>query len=265
MAKQSGIHQIRGKVGEYSYYRQSGVKSGLIRGINQGLSSRVKNSDEYANTRLNNAEFGAAASVASVLGKLVYPKFRPMILPFSQSRMAKAIVETAREHSALWGQRVVTDDDTAQLCRILTNQSKSAFSDLFAVEQTTPVDNTMTINFLTTQAIVNDMLGLGIDGFVIYGYSYVVLSGKYSSDTRKIAPAIYSAVDFTSIDLELDSEHVPDAHMDLDLANTPVTTVAYAHHMFVFVFLPYRKVGGSKYTLQEQCRFICTESPSAVL
>lgn len=42
MAKQSGIHQIKGKVGEMSYYKQSGVSSGLIRSINPSMSGRVK-------------------------------------------------------------------------------------------------------------------------------------------------------------------------------------------------------------------------------
>ena len=136
MAKQSGLHQIRGKVGEHSYYRQTGVSAGLIRSINQGLSARVKNGPEYANTRLNNREFGAACDVAGILGKLVVPKFRPMILPFSQSRMAKAVLEIAREHVQNWGERVVTSEDTSRLCDVLTAQSKRSTDEFVTLSAT---------------------------------------------------------------------------------------------------------------------------------
>ena len=71
MAKQSGLHQLRGKVGEHSYYRQTGISSGLVRSINQGMSARVKNDEAFLNTRLNNAEFGQAGRIASVLSDIV--------------------------------------------------------------------------------------------------------------------------------------------------------------------------------------------------
>lgn len=97
MAKQSGLHQIRGKVGDFSYYKQSGVSAGIIRGINQGMSSRVKTGDEYANTRRNNKEFANACEIAASFGACVVPKWRPMFLTFSQAAIAKAVLSFIKE------------------------------------------------------------------------------------------------------------------------------------------------------------------------
>ena len=83
MAKQSGIHQLRGKVGEMSYYRTKGVQDGVVRRINQGMSQRVKTGDEYVNTRLNNAEFKNANAIATAAFNSVNSRKRGMMRNFA--------------------------------------------------------------------------------------------------------------------------------------------------------------------------------------
>lgn len=57
MARQVGIHQIKGRYGTTSYYFRKRSKSGFLRSINQELSERVKTAENYAGTRIQNADF----------------------------------------------------------------------------------------------------------------------------------------------------------------------------------------------------------------
>lgn len=60
MARQVGIHQIKGRYGTTSYYFRKRAKSGFLRSINQELSERVKTAENYAGTRIQNADFKLA-------------------------------------------------------------------------------------------------------------------------------------------------------------------------------------------------------------
>lgn len=60
MARQVGIHQIKGRYGTTSYYFRKRAKSGFLRSINQELSERVKTADNYAGTRIQNEDFKQA-------------------------------------------------------------------------------------------------------------------------------------------------------------------------------------------------------------
>jgi len=60
MARQVGIHQIKGRYGTTSYYFRKRSKTGYLRSINQELSERVKTADNYAGTRIQNGEFKQA-------------------------------------------------------------------------------------------------------------------------------------------------------------------------------------------------------------
>lgn len=106
MAKQSGIHQLNGKLRGVSYYRQKGVSDGLARTINTGLSKRVKESAAYANTRLNAAEFGQAGSFAGAAIRSISDRQRTMLKDFATGFIAKevkAIIVNDSTHP--WGQR----------------------------------------------------------------------------------------------------------------------------------------------------------------
>lgn len=266
MAKQSGLHQIRGKVGEHSYYRQTGVSSGLIRSINQGMSERVKTSEEYANTRLNNSEFAAASNVAGLLGKMVSPKFRPMILPFSQSNMAKALLDLARQNNLPWGARVVSAADTPEIAAILSAQSKRDFSEFISVEveRGSATSATLVVKWDATQATL--MASLGITALTVSAVQIDLASGKYNNVIGKIQNGYIRKRDSMLI---LDAQTVVagndyDAQEDIVVGSFTPTPELYNGHQFViFVVMPLREVGGVSHVLQEYCSFVAVELPSA--
>lgn len=262
MAKQSGLHQIRGKVGEHSYYRQTGVNSGLIRGINQGLSSRVKTGDEYANTRLNNAEFGAACNVAGVLGRTVVPKYRPMVLPFSQSIMAKKILELAKAHVGFWGQRVVTSDDTAELAQVLTDTSKLKIGDFMSIELSRTSASEMSVVYALSEAQVNFLVDLGVSGVNVKASTYDVRTGQYSSDTNRILRSSVRLSDTQDNDEELTRGSETSNTLDLTVGTVPAPSHFTSHKIVVVVVQPYRTLGGTSYTLQEYCMFAAYQVPA---
>lgn len=262
MAKQSGLHQIRGKVGEHSYYRQSGVASGLIRSINQGLSSRVKTGDEYANTRLNNAEFGAACNVAGELGKMVTPKYRPMILPFSQSKMAKSVLDLARAHENFWGRRTVTADDTPELANILTGMSKLRASDFMSISLTRASAVAAEVSISLSAAQVSQFVDLGVDGFDFKGTLFLLRSGQYSEDSGKIIKSSLRTQSTQQVDEDLDPTSSFSTDFSLTVGVAPVVPNTVNHRLVTVVVLPYRYHNNTKYTLQEYCMFATFELPA---
>lgn len=265
MAKQSGLHQIKGKVGEYSYYKQTGVSGGLMRSINQGLSARVKNDAAYANTRLNNQEFGAAANVAALLGKTVVPKFRPMILPFSQSKMAKEILKVAREHAENWGQRVVTSEDTARLCEILSAMSKRAFSDFYAIELSRTALNEANVDARVSAEQATLMASLGIDAITITATQFDIATGQWVPLSQLMSTGYLVKKDtvypFDSEDITAGSP-ITNAET-MDVAQFIPEANHSAHQIVVFVATPIRYSNSISHILQEYCSFVAIPLPAA--
>ena len=249
MAKQSGLHQIRGKVGEHSYYRQTGVSAGLIRSINQGLSSRVKTGAEYVNTRLNNAEFGQACTIAAKLISYITPKYRPMILPFSQAKLAKDILEVIKTDSANWGQRNITDADGSELAPLLSTLAKNDFDefgiDVYGEDDLLHVDASASVQY------TEKLAALGADGCLIRAVVAKTYIGKYNSTAQGYVPSkananIYNA-DMTQPDnLTIDAQYP---------AGTLVPLLQTDSTMVVIVVMPYRTINSVKHVLQEACTF----------
>lgn len=265
MAKQSGLHQIRGKVGEHSYYRQSGVASGLIRSINQGLSSRVKTGDEYANTRLNNAEFGAACNVAGLLGRMITPKYRPMILPFSQSILAKDVLELAKNHTGFWGQRTITADDTAAVASAVTHLSKLSVSDLADLVVTRTSASAVSVFGEISQEAVNNLASLGVDGILYKVTTFTLDSGQYNADTNHILRGQLRVVatETASLPISIGGSSV-EIDKELTVSQIPAPQHMVRHHLVVTIVMPYRTLNGSNYILQEFCRFQVNQIPAQV-
>lgn len=257
MAKQSGLHQIKGKVGEHSYYRQTGVSGGLIRSINQGLSDRVKNAPEYANTRLNNAEFGAACNVAAILGQLVIPKFRPMILPFSQSRMAKAVLKIAKQNAEAWGERTVGNGDTAALAEILTAQSKINMDEFFVCSVGNFSDNEGEATVILSEDTKNRLISLGADKLSISCRVFNVGTGRFNEVTGEMSTSYKESVDtvYPVDEIILDSTEAGTFAESIDVPAFVPAPNHSGHQIAVFVATPIRTVNGDDYVLQEHCMF----------
>ena len=264
MAKQSGLHQIRGKVGEHSYYKQTGVSAGLIRSINQGLSARVKSGEEYANTRLNNSEFGAACNVAGLLGKAVVPKFRPMVLPFSQSKMAKMVLELAKNSAGSWGQRVVPADSSAELAAILQSTSKRDYQEFVSLT----ISAASGLNEYTVAYAWNDnqatlMSSLGITSVYILVCGYNIGTGKYNSSLRKVTPGIIlrQFAQSDSNDVAAGTSQSGDIDFTM-LPYNPSAANLNGQQLVVAVVMPMRSINGIDHILQEYCSFAAFALPT---
>lgn len=261
MAKQSGLHQIRGKVGEHSYYRQTGVSSGLIRSINQGMSARVKTGEEYANTRLNNAEFGAACNVAGLLGQLIVPKFRPMVLPFSQSKLAKELLRLARQNTEDWGQRTLSGDQVSQICDALNATSKRNLDDFMtvSVNRNSVTEGEAVCEYTGDQG--ESMMSLGIDTISVAARVYDFATGKWNDVVKEMATGYFYTKDVV---YPIDSESVS-AGSSSETFETDNFVPAPNHagmQIVVFIFLPMRTVNNTPYVLQEYCSFKAIPLPA---
>lgn len=253
MAKQSGLHQIRGKVGEHSYYSQSGVSSGLIRKINQGMSQRVKNDEAFANTRLNNAEFGQACRVASCLIQHITPKYRTMLLTFAQAKAAKKVVERIKEDTTHnWGERTYYDTTGEITSQILNSLAKTNFAN-FPVSFVKPSQHGGDATLVIDQSMDQYLTGLGCDGVSIYVYNCRPVIGDYfhgiwspSWARSEVAAQLGYAVG--------DQGGTEDVSPTFPI-ETPTGTNSHNVSFVVAVILPYKTISGIDHIMQEYCTY----------
>lgn len=263
MAKQRGIHQLKGKVGGMSYYQQAGVSQGLVRRIPEGLSSRVKTADEYANTRLNNDEFKNANWIASFLFNAVPNRLASMMRRFAISAMTKRALEYIKAGSGSWGQRIPTAAMDTIAVDLLDNQSKSGpYSGEFGqLVISRDGANAITVDLEISAADGEFMRDRGIDGFyavftygvmaevVVDGYARQHFGHNQPSDTEIEVP------------LEDTSEQiftfVPSPQtLGMSPAGYNAALGAENNGMFaVITFLPYRTVSSRQHTLYEYATF----------
>ena len=254
MAKQSGIHQLRGKIGEHSYYRQSGVSAGLVRSINQGMSQRVKTDEAYANVRLNNAEFGNCCDIAGQLGRLVIPKFRPMIINFSQSRMSKAVLALIKEGTESWGQRGLNADNVANLNDILSGTAKYPFANFLNSLTAQRSSNEVNVGLVFSPGFANLMESIGCSKVNISFTVVQFLAGKYNSSingyTKSYSRGLGSDESSYQSSADEDSFTISIIPPVVPAAGSFVSTL-----MLVAVVMPIRTINNSDYIMQEYCTF----------
>lgn len=259
MAKQSGLHQLKGKVEGYSYYRQSGVKGGLMRRINEGMSSRVKSGAEFANTRLNNAEFGNGADVAKIAAALIVPKYRPMFLNFSQAKLTKSILALIKQNTGNWGQRGLVATDVAPLCDAISALAKYPFSNLIDTV-TVAAGSTSghcTLNVEISEDGAATLRGLGADGYMIKAIAASVFAGQYSSDIDGYVKSL-SDVSLTNTS----DGPVPDGSSTetFDLVrSSKAVTGSVKLDVAILIMMPYRTINEQNHILQEYCTFKAVE------
>lgn len=247
---------MRGKVGEHSYYKQTGVASGLVRSINQGLSARVKTSEEYANVRLNNAEFGQAGRIAKVLGMFITPKYRPMLLPFSQSKMCKILLEAIKKDTvAPWGQRNISSTQNGINVLIgALNSVRKNDPESYGVTVKTDGDQLKvevddTLSFAKLQAI-------GADGYNVRVIAAAPWIGTFFSDGYGDSFARANIYDIASLE--------PGHNAKVDYTFRPVPPQDWPAFRLTFgivIIMPYRDVNGEEYTLQEHCTYFAFDTP----
>lgn len=263
MAKQSGIHGIRGKINGVSYYSS---KNGgqLIRKINEGMSSRVKTAKEYANTRLNNAEFGAAGSLAGAIVRPISQRWRFILDSIATGKLVKAIKAAMMQDTASpWGERVVPLTEMAHLQDVFNGFSKNEMPQ----EVVELLQNYLTYNAAEHSITVNEtahlssdtaqqLLDKGATHVSTKYFAFNVLKPYIGADGKTYVPADPLFVDISNV---LGVEHTAvatDAPVsdENDITNAPALLNEESHLGGVLVvFLPERKVGNEYYTLQELC------------
>ena len=267
MAKQMGIHQIRGKVGERSYYRTKGVEAGISRSINQGMSARVKTGEEYANTRLNNAEFKNANGIATAAFNSVNSRKRGMMRNFAIAAMTKAALEDIKQGTGAWGVRLPLTELDTLICDLLENHAKGGVYDgKFGNFDVTPLDagGACSVDILFTDAQVQALKDLGIDG--MYYVPSKCLAGEIIVDGLprlfaghgSDAPAI---INVASID--------PSDPSGLSVSVSTPSSVGMSESGYAFAqedtkhgfylvlsILPFRGLAGANHILQEHCTYV---------
>lgn len=269
MAKQVGIHQIRGKVDGRSYYRQSGVAEGLSRSINQGLSDRVKNSAEYANTRLNNAEFKRANRLATLAFRSIYPSWRSMYRRFAVALMTKRFLELVKGGTGSWGLRYPLVELGGAFEDVLLHYAKNGeyqgqFGDIskkadaaqIQIGGTTYNQNEPGIILSLTREAAASMAAQGINGLNIYSRTVYVACDQdvkmAMSIPAKVSLGVSASPDwqpseeeFNSFDLT-NAQVIAPAPIKSQIAESPNAGV-----YLVLVMVPYRTVNLVNHELQE--------------
>lgn len=274
MAKQSGIHQIRGKVGEMSYYQQSGVESGVVRRINQGLSSRVKTAPEFANTRLNNAEFKTAAQIAAAAGHSVIPAWRSMFRRFAQGSMVKRVQEAIKAdivHS--WGLRQPVENMGVFAAELLENYAKAGQYQgqygvaSFTTRATDDILSSIRLNLTLSATLVESLRSNGVDGLNLYAVGAGMFTTIQDESVRVAAghsEATLSDFRFTpNQDITLESE------IDVSPSGIGFSPRGYSELLesdnggvwLVVSIVPTRRIGDISYELQELATYVSAGYP----
>ena len=257
MAKQSGIHQLRGKIRGMSYDRQKGVKDGLARQINDGMSKRVKEDEGYLNTRLNAREFGSAGSFAGAAIRAISERQRTMLKDFATGYLAKAVRDVIIQDSTHpWGERNLagTTWQNEMLARI-SSYAKIEFSSyvggVWDVDVTDQGDPLWTPNAELPSGWGSLLAAKGATGAFIDIYAYRVelqefagVSDKGYSVVAPVASVDASIGDSTTLKTPAS---LPDGFTGLHDPNLMQGVLV--------VVRPYQEVNSQKYIRQELCTF----------
>lgn len=238
------------------YYQQKGVEGIVSASINQGMSSRVKNDAAYANTRLNNAEFGAAGSTAGAITRSLSQKWRYLLVPFAAGKLAKDVrAQMMLDEDHPWGQRSlignVWQKVLADKVSQLSKNPVSDFGDLRVISRF-DAQTGMSIS-TTTPALHNEVLeSKGADGVDIVFIGGVVNCAEFDTSLNGYEPASQDMVVLAKENFEFGEE------VDSTLKRADIKLTAQANNELyggMAVFLPYKNVSGEKHILQELCSF----------
>lgn len=274
MAKQSGIHGIRGKINGVSYYSS---KNGgqLIRKINEGMSSRVKTAKEYANTRLNNAEFGAAGSLAGAIVRPISQRWRFILDSIATGKLVKAIKAAMMQDTASpWGERVVPLTEMAHLQDVFNGFSKNEMPQevvtglqSFSIFSTTNKTLEITQDIILTQDTAQQLTDKGATHITTKVFAFNVRKPYIGADGKTYVPAESLFVDISALFGNVNSAITDGATLVAadTSAGSPAVLNEESHLGGVLVvFLPERQVGGEYYVLQELCSAYWCPAKAAV-
>ncbi|MBQ5890642.1 MAG: hypothetical protein IIW73_06810 [Clostridia bacterium] len=258
MAKQSGIHQLRGKIRGMSYYRQKGVKDGLARQINDGMSKRVKEDVGYLNTRLNAREFGSAGSFAGAAIRAISERQRTMLKDFATGNLAKAVRDVIiQDTTHPWGERNLTGTAwQAEMLARISSYAKNDFSSYvggnWLVDVSSGDNGIEWANSSSLPAGWGSLLAAkGATGAYIDMYSYQVELQEFAGTSDK---GFSETALVQSADLKIGEADEFDGVVFL-ASQFDGANAANKMQGFLVVVRPYQEVGTQKYIRQELCTF----------
>lgn len=263
MAKQVGLFGLRGKIENKSFYKTAGVEETVIRQIPEGLSSRVKTAAEYANTRLNNREFKDANWMASFLFNAVPNRRASMMRRFAIAEMTKGGLEYIKAGSGVWGNRIPTEKFDAIALDLLDSRAKSGpYSNEYGYLSYEVTNQTYNVEIQADEATVNQLISLGLDGMIVVSVRGLMASEITQGEVRQYFG--HSSPLPTNVRFTLDTpfnedvtEFIPGPDtLGMSQAGFTAALGCPNNGMFVAVsFIPYRRVGGSMYSLYEYATY----------
>lgn len=258
MAKQSGIHQLKGKIRGMSYYRQKGVEDGLARSINQGLSKRVKEDIAYANTRLNATEFGRAGSFAGAAIRSITDRQRAMLKDFATGMLAKQVRDIiVSDTTNNWGNRQLVGNAWQNLLKqIISTYAKVDFAAFVGGVFDVTVEGTGESNSWTPNAELpigwgSQLAAKGATGAYIDMYAYRVSLDNLGAGIMKGSSAVALIASEEATIGESVTITTP-AQLSAEFSNVEGENQLKA---VLVVVRPYQEINSVKYVRQELCTF----------
>lgn len=255
---------MRGKVDGMSYYKMKGVAEGLVRGINAGMSDRVKTADAYANTRKNAAEFAAAGKYSGAVIRSITKRWRTILDSFSTGNLQKLVISLVRGDSThVWGQRVLTGSNYQLALRQRIEEFvKFAFRDNvfsgFSCSHTAPTadSSTYTVSLDIAADDCEVLRQRGADGVVVEAWVQKSTYPEFVEGAGDFGPATSTVEFLGSVDHTIGSatqETITAAAAGYENEDAYMTNV-------LLIALPYKTIGGENNTLQEICSMAIVES-----
>lgn len=264
MAKQVGLFGLRGKIENKSFYKTAGVQDTVIRQIPEGLSSRVKTAEEYANTRLNNAEFKNANGIASFLFNAVPARRTSMMRRFAIAEMTKKALEVIKDGTGGWGHRIPTNVMDQIAVDLLENRAKSGayqgeFGQVSAVRRE---GNTVAFDISLTSQSAQALIDKGIDGYfalsVKGAMAEVLDSDGFVRQHFGVSTTGVELIQTLEEDEGAVVNFVPSPQtLGMSPAGFTAAQAAANNGMYAIVtFVPFRNVGAVRHTLYEYSSYV---------
>lgn len=264
MAKQKGLHKLAGKVDDQSYYysKNGGYQS---RKINPGIGERVKSAPEYANTRLNNAEFGAAGACAGAMIREVNKRWRYILISNATGLMVKEIKALMEQDTTSpWGQRVIqlanmpsVQEKYNQFSKNQMLESIVNFLDSsFEYDETThelSIGGEAAIDLSLGQPNLDYLHSIKATGFRCSVYVFGCSAPTFVPLAHKYLPAVSSISAFASSEVEEATISSVVISSDASMVSIPPINTQVAFGGVLVIFEPLRKVGTSVAVLQQHC------------
>lgn len=274
MAKQLGVHLVKGKMGGRSYY-QSQVGGYLSRDINQGMSQRVKTAPEFLNTRLNASEFGGAGKAAGQVIRPVSQRWRYLLNPIATGELAKLIKQLmAQDTTNPWGERQVLLSAMPLIQERYNSLSKNSMvqSVVNALSLGTVSSDGDTFFLSDNDHFLSEdenlyFRSIGADG-VFFQYwdfrarlpKFNPASGKYEVDSLR---SDFSFLRTFDVEVGSSDEIITNVSFEVGLTHAVPQNSASGLGGVLCIMLPYKVVSNEKYVLQQHCACYWTALPDA--